>query len=161
MKENSIKLSEMYTKMTTDDISKVKEFCEKSKMIFNDKVEKYDFNADKLTNIRLCNFGKSDTCRTASIWYAPKRYNDFGVRIEATTLNNFMRSEQNKFLIDNCYKAVESQETNKDNEFRFSFASLDSALKFFDTLQSNYHRQVVATKEVKAKEVTEKRADAV
>ncbi len=159
--ENKITLSQMYTKMTSEDISKVKEFCEQTKMIFNEAVEKYNFNADKLTNIRLCNFGKSDTCRTASIWYAPKRYFDYGVRIEATTLHNLMRSEQNKFLIDNCYKAVESQETNKDNEFRFSFSSLDSALKFFSTLQSNYHRQVVNAKEVKAKELVESEEKAV
>lgn len=157
--ENKLTLSQMYTKMTADDISKVKEFCEHTKMIFNEKVEKYDFEAHK-SNIRLCNFGKSDTCRTASIWYAPKRY-DYGVRIEATTLNNLMRSEQNKFLLTNCYKAIESQETNKDNEFRFSFTTLESALKFFSTLQDNYHRQVVATKEIKAKEIVTDNAKVV
>jgi hypothetical protein len=130
--------------MTNNDIELVKAFCETSKMLFNEKVEKYDFSESK-SNIRLCNFGKSDTCRTASMWYAPKRYNDFGLRIEATTLNNLKRVAVNEFII-NQYKSVESQETNKDNEYRFSFASLADMLQFFSKLQNNYRNFVASTK---------------
>jgi len=141
------KLSQYFNKLTVDDIAKIKDFCEVTKMIFNAKVEKYDFNAHK-NNIRLCNFGKSDTCRTASVWYSPARY-DYAVRIESSTRKNLMRSSRNEFLLNNCYNAIESQETNKENEYRYSFSSLNSALKFFSTLQNNYKEQVVNTKETK------------
>lgn len=149
-KNNTLALDKMFSIMSVDDIAKIKEFCENSKMIFNDKVEKYDFNAHK-NNIRLCNFGKSDVCRTASIWYSPKRY-DYGIRIERDTLENLKKSTVNQFLLDTV-KAIESQETNKQNEFRFSFSSLDFALKFFSDLQANYRKFVADNK--KSKEVAE------
>ena len=149
-KNNTMSLDKMFTVMSADDISKVKEFCENSKMIFNDKVDKYDFNAHK-SNIRLCNFGKSDVCRTASIWYSPKRC-DYGIRIERDTLENLKKSAVNAFLISTV-KSIESQETNKQNEFRFSFSSLDFALKFFSDLQANYRKYVADNK--KTKEIIE------
>lgn len=142
--------------MSQKDIDTVKSFCEKSKMTFNEKVDNYDFDAHK-SNVRLCNFGKSDVCRTASIWYAPKRYNDFGVRIEATTLNNYRKSDINAFLLDNVYHGVESRENGKDNEYRYSFVSLESALSFFSTLQDNY-RKMIATKEATKEAIATKEA---
>lgn len=142
MKENK----SLFIKMNAADISKIKEFCENSKMIYNDKVDNYDFNASK-SNIRLCNFGKSDVCRTASMWYSPKRC-DFGLRIERDTLTNLCKSDANKLIISTI-KSVESQETNKQNEFRFSFVSLSDMLKFFSDLQANYRVYVAKTKETK------------
>lgn len=147
-KNNTLALDKMFSIMSVDDIAKVKSFCENSKMIYNEKVDKYDFNAHK-SNVRLCNFGKSDVCRTASIWYSPKRC-DYGIRIERDTLENLKKSTVNQFLLDTV-KAIESQETNKQNEFRFSFSSLDFALKFFTDLQSNYRKFVADSK--KSKEV--------
>lgn len=148
MKENK----SLFIKMSADDISKIKSFCEVSKMIYNDKVDNYDFNASK-SNIRLCNFGKSDVCRTASMWYSPKRC-DFGLRIEKDTLTNLCKSDANKMIV-NTVKSVESQETNKQNEFRYSFVSLADMLKFFSDLQKNYRVYVAknkATKEIKESE---------
>lgn len=149
-KNNTMSLDKMFTVMSADDVSKVKAFCETSKMLYNDKVDKYDFVAHK-SNIRLCNFGKSDVCRTASIWYSPKRC-DYGIRIERDTLENLKKSAVNAFLISTV-KSIESQETNKQNEFRFSFSSLDFALKFFSDLQANYRKYVADNK--KSKEVIE------
>lgn len=149
-KNNTLALDKMFSIMSVDDIAKIKEFCENSKMIFNEKVEKYDFATHK-SNIRLCNFGKSDVCRTASVWYSPKRC-DYGIRIERDTLENLKKSDVNKFLISTV-KSIESQETNKQNEFRFSFSSLDFALKFFSDLQANYRKFVADNK--KSKEVAE------
>lgn len=136
----------LFIKMSADDISKIKSFCEVSKMIYNEKIDNYDFNASK-NNIRLCNFGKSDVCRTASMWYSPKRC-DFGLRIEKDTLTNLCKSDANKMII-NTVKSVESQETNKQNEFRYSFVALSDMLKFFSDLQANYRVYVAKTKETK------------
>lgn len=136
----------LFIKMSANDISKIKSFCEVSKMIYNDRVDNYDFNASK-SNIRLCNFGKSDVCRTASMWYSPKRC-DFGLRIERDTLTNLCKSDANKMIVDTI-KSIESQETNKQNEFRFSFVSLSDMLKFFTDLQTNYRVYVAKNKETK------------
>ena len=149
-KNNTMSLDKMFTMMTADDVSKVKEFCENSKMIFNEKLNDYDFDAHK-NNIRLCNFGKSDVCRTASLWYSPNRC-DYGLRIEHDTLENLKKSATNKFIFD-ITKAIESKENNKQNEFRFSFSDLDFMLKFFSDVQTNYREYVADSK--KSKEVVE------
>ena len=125
----------------------VKEFCERTKMIANSD-EKIRKAIEKGNNVRLCNYGKTDTCRTVSVWYAPKRYEDIGVRIEAQTLKNLIRADANKFLLEHAYKATELHESSKDDEMRYSFKSVSDAFHFIETLQANY-RQYKADSETK------------
>lgn len=160
--KNMIQL--IYAEQKADVIATIKSFCERTKMNYNDKVDNYDFNivvecykkgnieaidkelrANKVGNIRLCNFGKTDTCRTASIWYAPSRgYHDFALRIEKPTYDNYCRVAVNKFLFERQHAKL-SHETNKADEYRISFASLHDVLTFFEQIFNNYRAYVQST----------------
>lgn len=148
---NNATVNASFVAMKATDVKSVKDFCKSTKMLYNESLDSYDFEAHK-KNVRVCGFGKSDMCRTASIWYAPKR-EDYGVRLEKDTFANLSKSASNKALIEAITHFEESYST-KQNEFRFSFNTLKSALDFFKTLQSNYKKEVASkTKEAK-KEAT-------